>query len=93
MQKLDDKTYEKMIDLVIDYRTNDAVKAYFNRQNIYEFEEVQDTINQQDANNIKNVYVNHVALLVNIDEQHASVITKAQIDNLFAQLKIQIHTI
>lgn len=93
MQKLDAKSYDKMIDLVIDYRINDAVNAYFNNQNIYEFEEVKNQINQQDANNIKNTYVNHDALLVNVNGHNASVITKSQADNLFEQLKVQIHTI
>lgn len=93
MQRLDDKTYEKMIDLVIDYRINDAVNVYFNTKNIYEFEEVKNQINHQDADDIKATYVNHAALLVNVDGQRASVITKEQVDNLFDQLKVQIHTI
>ena len=93
MQRLDDKSYDKMIDLVIDYRINNAVNVYFNNKNIYEFEEVKNQINHQDADDIKATYVNHAALLVNINGQHASVITKEQVDNLFDQLKVQIHTI
>ena len=45
------------------------------------------------ANNIKNTYVNHDALLINVNGHNASVITKSQADNLFEQLKVQIHTI
>lgn len=93
VQRLDTRTYQKMIDLVIDYRTNEAVKKYFNRKHIQEFQEIKDKIDNQDTTNIKKMYVNHVALLVNVDNEHVSVLTKEQVDTLFDQLAVQIHTI
>lgn len=93
MQRLDEKTYSKMIDLVIDYRTNEAVKKYFNRKHIQEFQEIKDKIDNQDTDDIKKTYVNHVALLVNVDDERVSVLSKEQINTLFDQLAVQIHTI
>lgn len=92
MQRLDTDTYQKMIDLVIDYRTNEAVKKYFNSKHIQEFKEIENTIDNQDADDIKNVYINHSALLVTVNNNHISVITKDQVNTLYDQLAVQIHS-
>lgn len=93
MTQLDTNTYQKMIDLVIDYRTNDAVKEYFNSKNIQEFKDIKDGIDNQDIKDIKTTYPNHIALLVNVDNNRISVLSKNQVDTLFDQLAVQIHTI
>lgn len=92
MQPLDTKTFDKMIDVIIDYRVDEAVKKYLNSQNIYEFKEIVDEIDNQDTTDIKNTYHNHAALLVNINQQHVSVLTKDQVANIFEQLAVQIHS-
>lgn len=92
MQPLDTKTFDKMIDVIIDYRVDTAVKKYLNNQNIYEFKEIIDKIDNQDTTDIKNTYRNHAALLVNINQQHVSVLTKDQVTNIFEQLAVQIHS-
>lgn len=92
MQPLDPKTFDKMIDVIIDYRVDEAVKKYLNSQNIYEFKEIIDRIDNQDTTDIKNTYRNHASLLVNINQQHVSVLTKDQVTNIFEQLAVQIHS-
>ena len=82
MQPLDTKTFDKMIDVIIDYRVDEAVKKYLNSQNIYEFKEIIDRIDNQDTTDIKNTYRNHASLLVNINQQHVSVLTKDQVTNI-----------